>query len=61
MVYSAVAYMSMTNLKDEVVSEILIKQIWSCENGDGGFGLRPHEESHGGATFCAVASLILLG
>ena len=28
---------------------------------DGGFGLHPMQESHGGATYCAVASLVLMG
>ena len=35
--------------------------IFSCQNKDGAFGLRPREESHSGATYCAVASLAILG
>ncbi|XP_051116566.1 geranylgeranyl transferase type-1 subunit beta [Andrographis paniculata] len=35
--------------------------IVSCQSYDGGFGLLPGSESHGGATYCAVASLKLMG
>ena len=34
--------------------------ILNCQNNDGAFGLRPCEESHSGATYCAIASLSLL-
>jgi len=36
--------------------------IMECFNpADGGFGLMPHQESHGGATYTAVAALSLIG
>ncbi|GAV68896.1 Prenyltrans domain-containing protein [Cephalotus follicularis] len=35
--------------------------ILNCQSYDGGFGLVPGSESHGGATYCAVASLRLMG
>lgn len=35
--------------------------VLSCQSYDGAFGQKPHLESHGGSTFCAVASLKLLG
>ncbi|KAF3965595.1 hypothetical protein ACB098_06G161500 [Castanea mollissima] len=35
--------------------------IINCQSYDGGFGLTPGSESHGGATYCAVASLRLMG
>ncbi|KNA15005.1 hypothetical protein SOVF_102210 [Spinacia oleracea] len=35
--------------------------ILNCQSYDGGFGLCPGLESHGGATYCAVASLRLMG
>jgi geranylgeranyl transferase type-1 subunit beta len=37
------------------------KFVLSCQSAEGGFGLRPGQEGHGGATFCAVASLALCG
>ena len=38
-----------------------VRFIMSCYNYDGGFGLLPGQESHGGACYTAVASLVLLG
>ncbi|GMH10700.1 hypothetical protein Nepgr_012541 [Nepenthes gracilis] len=35
--------------------------ILNCQSYDGGFGLSPGLESHGGATYCAIASLLLMG
>ncbi|KAK1571309.1 hypothetical protein Q3G72_014937 [Acer saccharum] len=35
--------------------------ILNCQSYDGGFGLTPGSESHGGGTYCAVASLQLMG
>ncbi|OMO58950.1 Prenyltransferase/squalene oxidase [Corchorus capsularis] len=35
--------------------------ILNCQSYDGGFGLTPGLESHGGGTYCAVASLRLMG
>eukprot|EP01147_Barroeca_monosierra_P010770 gene10771-2856_t len=33
--------------------------IARCQNDDGGFGMSPGSESHGGQTFCCIASLSL--
>lgn len=35
--------------------------VLNCQSYDGGFGLTPGSESHGGGTYCAVASLRLMG
>ncbi|XP_066316148.1 geranylgeranyl transferase type-1 subunit beta-like [Miscanthus floridulus] len=35
--------------------------ILNCQSYDGGFGMVPGSESHGGGTFCAVAALHLMG
>ncbi|CAL1374480.1 unnamed protein product [Linum trigynum] len=35
--------------------------ILKCKAYDGGFGMTPGAESHGGGTYCAVASLQLMG
>ncbi|WCJ19586.1 Geranylgeranyl transferase type-1 subunit beta [Euphorbia peplus] len=35
--------------------------IVNCQSYDGGFGMVPGAESHGGGTYCAVASLKLMG
>lgn len=42
--------------KDKVVQFVLNSQSY-----DGGIGLLPGQESHGGSTFCAVASMHLMG
>ncbi len=40
----------------------ILNYIFSCQNSnDGAFGLNPFNESHAGATYCALASLKLLG
>uniref|UniRef100_A0AC35U775 Protein geranylgeranyltransferase type I n=1 Tax=Rhabditophanes sp. KR3021 TaxID=114890 RepID=A0AC35U775_9BILA len=35
--------------------------IMSCYSFQGGFAQQPNNEAHGGSTYCAVASLILMG
>lgn len=40
--------------------DALVRFILACQNADGGFGGRPQDESHGGFTYCAIASLALL-
>ncbi|CAK7325670.1 unnamed protein product [Dovyalis caffra] len=35
--------------------------VLKCQSYDGGFGMIPGAESHGGGTYCAVASLRLMG
>jgi len=52
------------NLLDDfsgIDKEKMIEWLYSCQNYDGGFGLNPGLESHGGATYCCVASLGLCG
>jgi len=37
------------------------RYIRSCRSFDGGIALLPGQEGHGGSTFCATASLVLMG
>ena len=37
-----------------------IGYIRECRSWDGAFGLLPGQEGHGGSTYCAVASLVLM-
>ena len=37
-----------------------VNYIQSCRSFDGAMGLLPGQEGHGGSTFCAVASLVLM-
>jgi geranylgeranyl transferase type-1 subunit beta len=38
-----------------------VAYIEACRAYDGAIALLPHQEGHGGSTFCAVASLVLMG
>jgi len=38
-----------------------VAYIKSCRSYDGAVGLVPGQEGHGGSTFCAIASLVLMG
>lgn len=38
----------------------IAKHISACQTYEGGFGAEPHNEAHGGYTFCALASLRIL-
>ena len=44
-----------------VDTDLALKYIHSSKNYDGGYGQGPYQESHGGSTYCAIASLHLLG
>jgi geranylgeranyl transferase type-1 subunit beta len=37
-----------------------VSYVRSCRSYDGAMGLLPDQEGHGGSTFCAVASLVLM-
>lgn len=37
-----------------------VSYVKACRAWDGGFALLPGQEGHGGSTFCAVASLVLM-
>ncbi|MFS8012716.1 putative protein geranylgeranyltransferase type I [Helianthus anomalus] len=60
-VYCAVVISSLLDNWSGVDKEKAKNYILSCQSYDGGFGLIPGQESHGGATYCAVASLRLMG
>jgi geranylgeranyl transferase type-1 subunit beta len=59
-VYSAVAICHALNDFTGMQVERVVNYIHSCRNFDGGYGLRPHCESHSGAIYCALASLKML-
>lgn len=59
-VYCAICVASILNILDDKIKENVGDHIASCQNFDGGFGAEPCAESHGGYTYCAVASLIML-
>ncbi|ESQ52636.1 hypothetical protein EUTSA_v10016771mg [Eutrema salsugineum] len=60
-VYCAAAISDMLGNWSGMDTEMAKNYILNCQSYDGGFGLIPGSESHGGATYCAIASLRLMG
>lgn len=61
-VYCALSIASLLNVMTDELSDGVVDFLVRCQNYEGGFGGCPHEdEAHGGYTFCAVASLGILG
>ncbi|WJX81087.1 protein geranylgeranyltransferase type I [Trifolium repens] len=60
-VYCAAAICFMLDNWSGMDKEKVKNYILNCQSYDGGFGLVPGAESHGGATYCAIASLRLMG
>ncbi|VDN02357.1 unnamed protein product [Thelazia callipaeda] len=60
-VYCAIAICFMLNDFGTIDLKSVLKFIQRCVNFDGGIGQAPMLESHGGSTFCAVASLAMAG
>ncbi|KAK9283753.1 hypothetical protein L1049_012003 [Liquidambar formosana] len=60
-IYCAAAICFMLDNWSGMDREKAKEYIVNCQSYDGGFGLIPGSESHGGATYCAVASLRLMG
>ncbi|VVB02716.1 unnamed protein product [Arabis nemorensis] len=60
-VYCAAAICYMLDNWSGMDKEMAKNYILNCQSYDGGFGLIPGSESHGGGTYCAIASLRLMG
>jgi geranylgeranyl transferase type-1 subunit beta len=58
--YCACCISHMLNDWSCIDSDKAISYIRSCRGFDGAIALLPGQESHGGSTFCAVASLVLM-
>ena len=59
--YCALTVSYILNLiSDESITSGIVSNIKSCQTFEGGFGPEPYCEAHGGYSFCAIASLILL-
>lgn len=58
--YCALATCEIVGLPMDEISNGVAEWIISCQSFEGGFGGEPYTEAHGGYTFCAVASLVLL-
>lgn len=60
-VYCALSVASTCKILDDKLTHNCTKWILSCQSYEGGFSGFPGCEAHGGYTFCAVASLAILG
>lgn len=60
-VYCAAAICFMLNDWSGMNVDKALSYIMDCQSYDAGFGLTPGAESHGGATYCAIAALKLMG
>lgn len=60
--YSSLLVSYFINDFSAINKESTYKYILTCRNyNDGAFGLQPGLESHGGATYCALVSLKIIG
>jgi len=59
--YCACAISHMLDDWSGVDCDKAVSYIRACRSWDGAFALLPGQEGHGGSTFCAVASLMLMG
>lgn len=61
-VYTALSVASILGIMSDDLTEGVCEFLVQCQTSEGGFGGYPEEdEAHGGYTFCAVASLAILG
>ncbi|KAI3405579.2 RAM1 [Candida oxycetoniae] len=58
--YCVLVIASLLNILTDELIEGVEEWILSCQTYEGGFGGTPYTEAHGGYTFCAMASLMLL-
>lgn len=59
--YTVVAVASLLNMLTPELAEGVAEFSVRCQTFEGGFGGEPWSEAHGGYTFCAFASLVILG
>ncbi|KAL6944559.1 hypothetical protein ACO0RG_001296 [Hanseniaspora osmophila] len=59
-VYCALSIASLLGIMSEELVENSLDFLIKCQAYEGGFGGRPFEEAHGGYTFCALASLVII-
>ncbi|CAN0134036.1 unnamed protein product [Scytosiphon promiscuus] len=59
--YTVIAVASLLNMLTPELSEGVADFAVRCQTYEGGFGGEPWNEAHGGYTFCAFASLVILG
>lgn len=58
--YSALTIASILNILDDELTQGVVDNIKKCQTFEGGFAPEPFCEAHGGYSYCAIASLVLL-
>lgn len=59
-IYCAFSICKMLNIDTTLLADNVLSYILSCQTYEGGFSSIPGAEAHGGYTYCAVATLVLL-
>ncbi len=59
-IYCALTSAYILNIIDDDLTKNVVEYIRECQTYEGGFGPEPFCEAHGGYSYCAIASLILL-
>jgi protein farnesyltransferase subunit beta len=59
-VYCALTVAYLCNIQDLDLFDKTAEWVAKCQTYEGGFGPCPGNEAHGGYTYCAIASLVLL-
>lgn len=59
--YTVLAVASLLNILTPELCSGVAEYVASCQTYEGGFGGEPHNEAHGGYTFCGLAALVILG
>jgi protein farnesyltransferase subunit beta len=60
-IYCALSVASLLNILTEEITDSVAEYIGTCQTYEGGFAAEPLGEAHGGYTYCALASLCILG
>lgn len=60
-VYCAATICYILDLWDAIDVDLMFKFIAASQSYDSAFGMGPQTEAHGGCTYCALASLVMMG
>lgn len=60
-VYSAISVASLLGIFTPDLTQGVVEWVVRCQTYEGGFASSPGREAHGGNSFCAFATLLLLG
>lgn len=58
--FCCISVAKMLNILDDDLTKGVVEHIKKCQTYEGGFGPEPFCEAHGGYSYCAIATLVLL-